>query len=360
MDIKTLTSNGFSINDLERKISSFAFISLRTALKSYFSTYKSISHFLNFITTSDASFTKEEKDWHYNSEYIENYAETILHFQHFIELICKEILREKHELLVLNVDKKHELFYKLLFKEAVSSSDLEGLRTAEFSTTLERLCDLIRSGKLDPRYSFFRETQNKKALDTLNTLRNRIWHRGTFVLRYKALDLFIGKYILPIVKEIVLLPEYKTLENRWKYISLKHPIDPINEIIKECKNGNGYDVGKVAFLKELGRSAYENPLEHRFKFLNKEIIKRSKRIADAEVTDLKATAIYECPVCGINSLTSYEDSDGEIEEDGSYSSYWTFSWYVKCFCCSFEIQNDLKNPKEYGIDLPDYWYTIKH
>ncbi|TQR47866.1 hypothetical protein [Bacillus cereus] len=363
MDIKDIVSDGFSINDLDKKISSFSFISLNTAIKSYFSTYKSSEHFLGTVLDNN-SMTKFEKDWQYGINYIENYSETIIHFQHFIELICKEILREKHELLVLNLDKKHELFYKLLFKEEVPSSDLEGLRTNEFNTTVERMYQLIKAEKLDSRYNFFIEANNKEALKRLNHLRNRIWHRGTFVLRYEALDLFVGRYILPIILQIVDLPEYKNLENIWRYNPLKYSIDPITEIIDECSKTD-YNIEKIAFLKELGRAAYNNPLHfnHFFKFFNDEIIKRSERIAEAEVSlenHSQADKIYNCPVCGVDSLTSYEDSDGEIEEDGSYSSYWTFSWYIKCHCCSFEISNKLKNPKDYGYDLPNYWYVIEH
>lgn len=359
MNIEDIVSDGFSINDLEKKISSFAFISLSTALKSYFSTYKSSNHFFHSVLNGD-SLPQLEKDWQYGSDYIEDYSETIIHFQHFIELICKEILREKHELLVLNIDRKHELFYKLLFKEEVPSSDLEGLRTTEFSTTFERMCDLIKSGKLDNKYNFFNEKNNKTALNKLNTLRNRIWHRGTFVLRYEALDLFIGKHILPLILKIIDLDEYKVLKTSWKYNPLDCAIDPISEIICECSKSN-YNIGKVAFLKELGRAAYDNPIDHRFRPFYDEIIKRSKRIAQSEVSlgsYSQGDKIYFCPVCGIYSLTSYLDSDGEMEEDGTYSSYWTCSWYVKCHCCSFEISSQLKNPKDYGYDLPDYWYCL--
>lgn len=131
-------------------------------------------------------------------------------------------------------------------------------------------------------------------------MRNRIWHRGTFVLRYNALDLFIGKHLLPLIVQITSLPEYKTLLNRWMFKPLHLGIDLINEIIKECSKTN-YDISKIAFLKEMGRSAYENPLKHSFTYFNKEIISRSQRIAQAEVNEnptAQATHINECPVCG--------------------------------------------------------------
>ncbi|MBS4213239.1 hypothetical protein [Neobacillus rhizophilus] len=360
MNINEIVSNGFSINDIERKFSSFAFISLKTALNSFFSTYKSSTLFIHSILNGGTS-NINEVDRQYATDYIEHYAETIIHFQHFIELVCKEILREKNELLVLNIDRQHEIFYKLLNNEEVTSLELEGIRTIEFNTTYERLFNLIKAGKLDSKYNFFATQKNKDALNKLNTLRNRIWHRGTFVLRYEALDVFIGKFILPIINEIISLPEFMSLKSSWSYKPLTLGIDPLSEIIIECSK-DSYNAGKVAFIKELGRAAYNNPLHFKFKFFNDEIIKHSLNTAEAELNAYhsQATAIYDCPVCGVKSLTSYEDSDGEQESDGSYSSYWTFSWYIKCHCCSFKISRELKNPKEYGYDLPDYWYSYDH
>lgn len=103
-NIKQISSDGFGIDSLERSIVSFASISLRTAIRAYFSTFKSTRHYFNVLINPDANSKEEQKeiDWQYNTDYIEQYAETIVHFQHFIELVCKEILRKEHELLVLN------------------------------------------------------------------------------------------------------------------------------------------------------------------------------------------------------------------------------------------------------------------
>ncbi|MEK4671144.1 hypothetical protein [Niallia sp. FSL R7-0271] len=360
MNLKQIVSDGFSMKDIERRYSSFAFISLKTALYSYFSTYESSTLFIHRILNGNSSYVGKDTDRQYSTDYIEKYAETIIHFQHFIELVCKEILREENELLVLNIDKQHELFYKLLNKEEVTSSELEGIRTTEFNSTFDRLLGLIKAGKLDSKYNFFTSKKNKEALTQLNQLRNRIWHRGTFVLRYEALDIFIGQYILPIIKEIISLPEYIDTKSRWIYPPLELGIDPISELINESST-NSYNAGKFAFIKELGRASYNNPLIHNWNIFNKDIIKNAVNTAQAELNyQSQGTTIYYCPVCGVQSLTSYEDSDGEQEADGSYSSYWTFSWYVKCHCCSFKISRELKNPKEYGYALPDYWYSYNH
>ncbi|MDM5291718.1 hypothetical protein QUF81_00175 [Peribacillus simplex] len=362
MSIDDILKDGFHLRGLERNITDYSFISLKTALNSYFSTYKRSNLFFARVLTEEENKGEKnhgyENDYYYITQYIEAYTETILHFQHFIELVCKEILRKENELLVLNIDHKHELFYRLLNKEVVEPSEFEGLRTKEFSATYQRLCALIDNNKLDSRYNFLSNKKNKKVLEALNDLRNRIWHRGTFVMRYKSLDKFIGGYILPIINEIVSLPEFNEMSYLWKYKSVQSGIDPIKELLSELAKEK-FDLGKVAFLKEIGRAAYSNPLNYKMKFFNTQIIESVTRTAEREVESFQ-TPLYDCPVCGIESLVTYEESDGEMEQDGSFSSYWTFSYAVKCHCCSFYISRELKNPNKYGFNLPDYWYGIEH
>jgi hypothetical protein len=360
-NINELCNDGFRISSYNGKLTDFSFISLRVALYAYFSTYKSMKYNLISMIKPE-SYALDDIDEFIDSqhsiEYVELYADTIVHFQHFIELTSKEILRKDHELLVLNINiaNHHNLLYDLLHKKDVPKSILEGQRTIEFGQTLERLYAII--DELDPKYSFFVKDGYKTALNELNLLRNKIWHRGTFVLHYNALDTFIGKYLLPIIIQITELPEYQNYEKLWKYSSLHLGIDPINEIINEYKK-DSVDIGKIAFLKELGRSAYENPLKHKFKLFNNEIIKRAERIAKSEIDHPLPQDIYinTCPVCGIKSLVTYEESDSDVNDDGSINAYWTYVNSVRCFCCSFELfHQGMKNPKEYGYNYPDFWY----
>lgn len=356
-NIKQVCSNGFNIDKLERNLSSFAFVSLRTAIKAYFSTYRSINtDFIRFITPKSSLESQEQFEYIYSTEYVSQYAEAIVHFQHFIELVCKEILRNEHELLVLNINNEHELLYKFL-KEDVSSIDFEGVNTISFNTTLNRLSKLINQGKIDSKYSFFAEKKNTDILHQLNKLRNSIWHQGTFILHYKELDVFIGKYLLPIIIQITNLSDHKKNINSWKYKPLHTEIDPINEIANECSEEN-FDFGKIAFLKELGRAAYENPLLLHRSFSVK-IKKRAQKIAKSEVSNpfLHDHCISKCPVCGVDSLVTYEDSWEDVNEDGICNSISTYSWRIKCYNCSLELYSGgLKNPKEYNYNLPDYWY----
>ncbi|MGE7811223.1 hypothetical protein [Lysinibacillus capsici] len=357
-NIKDLCDDGFKFGDLNGGIDSIAFSSLKKALKSYFSTYESIA-------LEGNSFFKELPSTNINCiEYIEHYSETIIHFQHFFELICKDILRKEHELLVLNIDNKHEVLFDLVNGNKVNQSELEKINTIEFDRTLKRLCNLITTGKLDSSYSFFNDKHNKIALEELNKIRNRIWHRGSYVLNYQSFDIYIGKYILPIIYKIMNLSEYSSFGASWKYANLDSKIDPLLEIIKECKSSTPM-FDKLAFLKELGRAAYENPLtKNSFKVLREIIVQRTERIALNELPhpNSKYHYISKCPVCGTKSLVKYEDSDGDLHESGEfYVSYWTWIYNIKCYCCSFELQSSgMKNPSEYGYKIPAFWFENIH
>lgn len=350
-DIKNLCGDGFTIPDLGRDMDSIAFLSLKAALKSYFSTYKAMAYYGSQL------FENKLENYTYSSEYTEQYTETIIHFQHFFELICKDILREENELLVLNIDNNHEVLFKLVKGEEVQSEELVNIKTIEFDRTFNRLCNLLTKGKLNSKYSFFNDKNTKEALKELNIMRNRVWHRGIYVMKYKDLDLFIGKYILPIVKEIISLQKYSKLNRLWKYRQKELKIDPLDEIVNTCSKENP-SIDHVAFLKELGRAAYHNPHSHGFGFMKEEIANRAIRIAINEIPyEDKESYLIECPVCSTKSLVKYLESDVEIDGNGQCPSYWTWVNNIKCYCCSFELRySGLKNPSEYGYDLPDFWY----
>lgn len=355
-EIENLCRDGFTLPSLGRNMDSIAFISLKAALKSYFTTYKGMAYHGREV------FENNLESHYYSSEYIEHYFETIIHFQHFFELICKDILRKENELLVLNIDNNHEVLFKLVKGEEVQSEELVNINTIEFDRTFKRLCDLISKGKIDSCYSFFNDTSIKETLKHLNIMRNRIWHRGIYVMKYKDLDLFIGKYILPIVEKVISLPEYSNLNRIWQYRKLESGIEPLNEIIR-VSNLQYPSIDHIAFLKEMGRAAYHNPHEHSFGWFKKEITNRAANIAINEIPhpSVKDDYIMNCPVCGTKSLVKYEDSEGEIDDSGQHTSYLTWVNSIKCYCCSFELHSrGMKNPSEYGYSVPDFWYEYEH
>lgn len=357
-DINKIVKEGFYLNNQKRRLSGLAALSLKIALKSYFLTYQSMKYSLHIFDYEDVS--EEVINESHSEEYCEHSSEAIIHFQHFFELVCKEILRSENPLLAVDASNKHEIFDKLLKGEMVTERDQEGLKSIEFSITIERLCELIKKrhmglGKLD----FFIDSKN--LLKELNVLRNRLLHRGVYILKYPAFDNLVGKFLLPLVKEILKLPQYKDLTDLWKYKSLSCGIDPIDEIVSDF-NTNEYDITKIAFLKELGRSAYNNQIiqdnKGILKFLNDEKIKKYEKIAKMQSKEPNVSHITKCPVCGLNTLIVYDEieTDDYNEETGTYSKAWRYTWQVECTSCTFEINHHLKNPSEYGWDIPDYWY----
>src|ERR1035437_7529605 len=110
MDIKDIVNEGFLINEVKENLGDLAFISLRISLKAYFNTYKNLSYHL----IDDHNIPEDEKDRYLTLPYIENACEAISHFHHFIELIIKDILRQKHILLATDASKQTIILNDLL------------------------------------------------------------------------------------------------------------------------------------------------------------------------------------------------------------------------------------------------------
>ncbi|MFW7190046.1 hypothetical protein [Lysinibacillus sp. BNK-21] len=318
IDINKLFNDKYKKEDMKKPINLIAFLSLKNAVVSYFSTYKSIKDIAdNIFESSTAIFIPN---------YIEQYYETIIHFQHFFELIMKDILKENNKI------------------------DTKELNELGFITALEKIIDLVKKNELKKdKYEFF--YKNEKVLRKLNTKRNDLWHRESVFLKYKSFDVIIGKYIFPIVNEIVELPEYKGLDRLWRGTNRKlhSGIEPFNEIILICKSKNPH-LDKLAFFKELGRASYN--YERGFGELKPDFVKRAENIAKNEVKESPTNEnIMLCPVCGVKSLVRYEDVTRDIDCQPYIRD-------IKCYSCTFELHykgmRNLKDfYKEYGI--LDFW-----
>ncbi len=352
-ELEKICLDGTNLEDKNSNVGGFALHTLKLGLRAYFSTYKACRYGLNIFERNEDEKTKDKNT---PDEFFEYSAETILHFHHFTELIFKDILRTEHPLLADTAPTKPIVMKKLLKGEQLNSEEEAGLRSIEFKETLERLIALINGEQIQNYHFYVFISNNKNMLEKLNTLRNRIWHRGKFILRYDSLDKFVCQYFLPFLREILKLDKYNNHEINWKYRPLKIDFDPLDYLYEQRDQ---YDVGKFSFAKELGRAAYENPLVNAdyplFKIHNELERHKSKRIAEIETTN--KSLIYECPVCGSNSLVLSDDAETQ-NQDGDSQTFW-FTWKAKCTCCTFEIYNELKNGKDYGIPIEDYWIKEK-
>ncbi|HUW06676.1 MAG TPA: hypothetical protein VMW01_10485 [Williamwhitmania sp.] len=335
MNIEKIKTEGFLLNEACHKVDDVASLSLNLSFKSYFSTYRSVDYYL--ILLSEKSKSEEEKDCFYTIDYIENACEAIFHFQHFVELIIKDILHNEHELLLIDASKAHDLLYDLVKGKKYDNKDLQRASYIGYSLALERLVALIEKNRLDKNMYGFIEKANE-WLRAINHLRNRIVHRGVFVLRYEALDYLFGKYIFPFVIKVASLPAYKKDVSFKRFLKNDLGIDPVKEIVKHFAE-ESYSLNKVSLLKEIGRASAENPLLNRKYVIrhDDEIKKRAELIARSLVSYDKLNVVKLCPICNTNSLVVYKDCHFDMDEQESYDS----SYRVKCFCCSFELDNKI-------------------
>lgn len=316
-ELKGLFQTGYESEDRL----DLAVISLKQSFISYFSTYQAVSKAFDF----NQSINEYEPTL--NQKYKELYVESILHFHHFVELLFKDILIQN--------DKNP--------------------KNLGFDALRERVDKLISCiSKNEPKYDFIKDAN--EWLKELNRLRNTIWHTGVFVLNYGALDKVFGNFFLPFVINVMELKEYRDLKEKWMYKPVACEIDPISDIIKayaETSNSKqDINLRHIAYLKEIGRAAYNLPDLDPFT----ELVYGNKRKAYAAVRHEEKhenCQVETCPVCRKDTLIVYIHEDLQDEEIQTHSLIWNFE--VKCFLCSFNIRYELGNASKFGLSLPNYF-----
>ncbi|MFV2044570.1 MAG: hypothetical protein ACC700_15215 [Anaerolineales bacterium] len=239
------------------------------------------------------------------------------------------------------------------------------MKTVQFASSLQRIQKLIRDEEIADYARLQFIADSGPWLESLNGLRNKILHRGTFVLRYAALDAFVGQYILPFVSRALELPIYSSSEFDWRYRKLNCRADPIEKIIKEFKLSNP-QTARVALLKELGRAAYENPLPRGP--VRKQTGLRSMHPAEEEalrsasllVSHPDVVEIRVCPVCGVKSLLIHggvhsEDDWHEREEEWVTYRMEFYTHAVECLCCTFHVEREIECESFDGLAIKCYW-----
>ena len=324
---------------------------------------------LNLLETEVGGMSEDQnqliKDYHHGPSYCQDYAQAIIHFHHFVELTIKELLRQDHPLLADDASTRPVLLRKMLHNQSLNQNELEQLKTVQFGSSLQRIRKLIRDEVIADyaRIQFIAESGH--WLESLNGLRNKILYRGTFVLRYTALDAFVGQYILQFVSKALKLPIYSSSEFEWRYRKLNRRADPIEKIIKEFKRSNPH-TARVALLKELGRAAYENPLPRGP--VRKQTGLRSMHAAEEEalrsasllVSPPDVVEIRVCPVCGVESLlihggVHFEDDWDERQEELVVYRMEFYTHAVECLCCTFRIEREIECKSFDGLAIKCYW-----
>ncbi|NBK99430.1 MAG: hypothetical protein EOM50_15700 [Erysipelotrichia bacterium] len=330
--LDNLIKDGYQITSHGSHELEIATISLKKALLSYFSSFKEIKNHIDILINENNSL--------HIKGYIDSYFESIIHFQHFFELACKHILKQVHPLMFNIASKDTLVFYKLLKNIGVSESDYENLNTIEFSETLSRL-ELLAKQNISElsQYIELFDTQNIKSLRKLNDLRNRLWHRGLYVLRLKTYDEFICKYILPITTQFAAkLCISETLPN-----NTLNNINPIAKLIESFSGTTNPDYFAINLIKEMARASYLNPLD----LTNKSEIYFFESDNGAKLNEIYRTTnilaneryadITECPVCGVRSLLKMIEDTHIYDEETDSEEIETHITAINCVCCSFSV-----------------------
>jgi len=349
--IERIVANGFFVDEKTR-IKHVAALSLRTALKAYAATYSTMRL---HISQLDDEIDPDVTDMIHNLAYCETAVETIIHFQHFAELVCKDILSNIHPLMADETSRNAVVLYKLLKNEKLSEQEDSQVRLIEFTDALDRVVQLNRQSlTVDPAAELF--AKGASWLRQVNKLRNRSWHRGRFILHCDALDTLMGCYILPFIQSLLEVEPYNRMVRQARYKVLSSGIDPFQEIIKRYQMPS-VDKGAIAFLKEMARAAYESPLStgKYAKMFNEEPQAKAEVLTRSQ--EREAAGIRKCSVCGLQTLLLFDDVaefDGVAEAAPEYTRY---TYAAKCMCCGFYVTSHLKNPRDYGLELEDYWFA---
>ena len=346
-----LIKDGFYISEVKSDQDNIADYSLIGALKAYFSTAEDLDWYLsrkscNILTEKDLKVLLV-------GAYARDACNAIIQFQHFFELFLKDILLKHDKLLVYDASQNPELLVKLIDKDTILDSELEKLHFIECSDAIERIKTLHKNRKLDSEYQFV--DKYFELFVKLNRLRNRIAHRGAFIINPSALDEIFGRHVIPFVNELVGVVGYMHIK-KWTFNLRNQYLNPFDAIVKEYSN-SPVDENKVHLFKLIGAASYRNIIDYElddvfgaYKEIREKAEKNAKTLAERQMIDP-----VECPVCGCKSFVREMDSFCEIDDKGEEIFGETFVDNIRCEQCGFHIENWLLNKlKDFSIPMPDY------
>lgn len=345
-----MTRRKCKANETEINIEA-AYISLMSAIQSYFDTYRTLSYAECSVDFCDFRGKREkwkdgEKQINDTPEYRCDYFTSITHFQHFFEIVIKGILK--------NYDEKYK----------------------DFPSALQKLKALHKN---NPHEDTIKEIEillgNRGTLCVLNKLRNFAWHQGLIKKAYRTYDFFVGYKILPLVSKIVDTLKHSRKRRLWAYKKVYSDLDPMDEIYKEFKKqGRNADYEKVALLKEIGRAAYHNPLflneyedcDGKKNHLHRRVVQMINRDImneyGAKTKNYKIMFPYlkllRCPVCGQKMLVKFMDAGDENVIDGDGNVFCEMVEVLdkyECQVCSFRINPNIKSLSINTINGKEIW-----
>lgn len=355
-NLDNLFKNGYFIKDISNSNdTNIASLSLLSAFRSYFHTSQDLT---NIIRRSDFGlFQQDEVDKACGYTYAADACDAITHFQHFLELYIKDILLNENLLLVYDASRKPELLWEMVHGQPISDERLEGVSFIEFSEAIERINKYV--DKLDPKYSFLKD--HIGLMTRINTLRNRIAHRGAFIIRPEALDELFCQHIIPLV-ELINVNDSNYTNVLYNRLYLHSNINIWKELVDEY-NKDTINQKKVYLLKLIAVCAYNNDIPYFSaltkntdifdcnSFLNNLYEEKKELIAKHALVEAEHRfgRVEKCPVCGCKSFVLEYDTDED--NNGKPRS---FVYDANCHHCGFHLESDLLNPTYHGLSLPNY------
>ena len=350
-NLDDLIKDGFFVSEVDSGRENIADYSLLGALKAYFSTAEDLDWYLSRKDNNTLK-DKEAKEL-LAGAYARDACNAITQFQHFFELFLKDILLEYNQLLVYDASQKPELLVKLIDNDTILESELEKLHFIECSDAIERIKTLQKIKKLDPEYQFINKYLD--LFEKLNRLRNRIAHRGAFIINPAALDEIFGRHVIPFINELVGVGGYMHIKT-WIFNLKNKNLNPFDAIVKEYNNSQ-VDDNKIHLFKLIGAASYRNKIDYElddvlgiYKEIREKAEKNAKSLAERYMND-----VLECPVCGCKSFVREMDMYDEEDEYGNITKCESYVYKISCEQCGFHIEHWLLNKlKDFNIPMPDY------
>jgi hypothetical protein len=346
-----LIKDGFYVSEATNNRGNIADYSLLGSLRSFFSTSEDLDWYLS------------QQDWksiHDDSKeilvgsYARDACNAITQFQHFFELFLKDILLEQNKLLVYDASQKPDLLLKLIDGERISNTELEKMHLIECRETILRIKAMCKANKLASQYLFIANYFD--LFEKLNVLRNRIAHRGAFIINPSALNEIFGRYVFPFINELEGINGYENIKS-WAFNLKTQELNPFEAITKEYLN-EGVDENKIHLFKLIGAAAYSNKidfdLDQHFSIINDEIRDQAKSSA-ITLAEQNMTDVVDCPVCGCKSFVREMDCYVGEDEFGNEAISEPYVFRISCGQCGFHINNWLMNKlKDMDVPMPDY------
>lgn len=350
-NLAELIEDGFYVSNLRKQKENIADYSLVGSFKAYFSTAEDLGDYMSIRDNSNINDIDKKKYIH--ESYSVDACNAITQFQHFFELFLKDILLEYNKLLVYDASRKPDLLIKLIDKGQISDSELDNMNFIECSVAIDRIRALYNAGKLDPKYQFIADYF--ELFEKLNKLRNRIVHRGAFIIHPSALDEIFGRFIIPFVDNLQKIHGYGGVESYTFNLKDKE-LNPFDAIAKEYLKEQ-VDENKIHLYKLIGAASYRNKIDYNFVDIFGDYngcVDNNERLA-RYLEEKYMSDVEDCPVCGCKSFVYELEHDEEYDEEGTITNVKPYVYRISCVQCGFHIENWMLNKlKNLGVPMKDY------